>query len=509
MSNIVVNPKVKDYLAMKGKINTMAVFNALGVVPHEGQRKLINAYESKIAPSEETLERGKAIGVNFDFEYEYDTLIAAAGRRGGKSYSISGIGTGELLIPYSHVLLASYTLENCEIIFKQIREFIRKLDIEITVDRQKEKYLELLNGARLTVGSVENIESKLGNYVTLLILDEAKKFQKNLYEQVLVPMLADVSPYGRSVLISSPEEGWFETYYNYGQSKDPAFSKYWSINFPTAANPAIPRAWIENARRTLPPDVFEQEIMGKFTAGAGKVFPEFSRENNVRPLSYYPLLEHWVRHNIVINTIDSGFSHYFSSYHFVYVEEIDTFIIFTEYNQNKTTTPIHAQNIKNTEEAFVDREPDIRFADPAAAQTIADLADHGLHYNSSEKNLRETVQFINSLCYQRSEVTGESRFIVIDERCPELIRQLTEVKWKEDHIAKVTRESGNAKGTKPFAPDLNKRTDWDAIDAIRYGVYSYGKNIRISVNIFDSVADQNHDVNKDELAMYLAGYVKM
>jgi len=506
--NKIINPKIKEYLQFKGKINSFAFMKMIGEEPHPGQVEILNAYEERIPPREETILRAQHYGIDLDFDYAYDVIVAVCGRRFGKSWFASVLGAQELMIPYSHVLLASYTLDNCDIIFKQIREIIVKLKIEIVVDRKKDRELELANGARLTVASVENVESRLGNAVSLLILDEAKKFHKTLYEQVLVPMTADYSSYSRSILISSPEDGWLNTYYNYGISKDPDFSRYWSINLPTACNPTIPKAWIENARRTLPPDVFEQEILGLFTAGAGRVFYEFSHENNVRNSEYYPHLETWIRHNIVVNTLDTGFNHYTSSLYFVYVEEIDTYIFFAEYNKNKTTTPQHAVNMAELENEFVDREPDLRYADPAAAQSIADLAEHGFYYNSSEKNMRETVQFLNSLCYQKSEATGESKLIVLEDRCPETIRQLLTVKWKENQ-AKVTMESSNSKGAKPWCADLDRKSDWDCADAARYGLYSYGKNQRIAVNIFNSAADKDYDLTADEMAMYEAGYVKM
>ena len=501
----IVNPKIKEYLKFKGRLDTGVIFKELGITPHEGQQKLIEAYDKKIAPSQETINRGELIGCPLSFEYAYDTLVVAAGRRGGKSYSLSAISTGELLIPYSHVMLASYTLENCDIIFKQVREFIVKLGVEISVDRRKDRELELINGARLTVGSVENIESKLGNYVTLLLLDEAKKFQKSLYEQVLIPMLADASPMARAVLISSPEQGWFESYYNYSQSNDPKYAKYWGINFPTMSNPAIPRSWIEQQRATLPPDVFEQEIEGKFTSAAGRVFPEFTKERNVRSADYYPYLWDWIRNgNTTVNSIDSGYNHYFSSIHYVYVEEIDTYIVFNEYNKNKTVTKIHAENIKNYEEEN-EFESELRYADPAAAQQIADLAEYDLFYNKSTKNLRETIQTCNALFFQNSEITGESRLIILDN-CYELIRQLLEIMWKEGQD-KQTYEKSSA-GTKPFQPDRNQKTDWDLIDAMRYGIHSFHMGQAANISLMDLDESNDYEDDKFYQQMHELGYIK-
>jgi len=506
-----INPKVKQYLEFKGKIDTFAVFDELGVTPHQGQRELLSAYESKIPATEDTIIRGKQIGVDLDFEYEYDTLVVAAGRRWGKSYGISAIATGELLIPHANVLLASYTLENCEIIFKQVVEFIKKLGIEIRRELSKDKVLELINGARISVGAVQNIESKLGNYVTLLLLDEAKKFDKTLYEQVLIPMLADVSPMGRSILISSPDNSWFKTYYDYGQSLDTRFKKIFSINSPTSQNPAIPKSWIEHARNTLPPDVFEQEIEGKFTASAGLVYPEFNKERNVRKLSDYPHFWDWIyAGEIVVNSIDPGYSHHFASVHFVYITEINTYLVFGCYSQNKLVTEVHSENIKEFESSFIEREADIRYCDPASAQTIADFSAYDLHYNKAEKPTRETVILLNQLLWQTSKVTGEARLIFLEDcdGVPELIRQISSVKWKEGADAQ-TKESSTKTAVKPFGPDRDRRTDWDAMDALRYGLFSYEQQNgnQVSMIELDSAADS--DLSADDELMYSAGWVKM
>ena len=69
--------------------------------------------------------------------------------------------------------------------------------------------------------------------------------------------------------------------------------------------------------------------------------------------------------------------------------------------------------------------------------------------------------------------------MLVHENCTELIRQLNQIQWKEDsdNMARET-SSGSAK---PFVHD-DSNTDWDLIDAFRYGVFSYLKagNVDIS-----------------------------
>lgn len=468
--------KVLEYLKVKGRISSYTFLDHVGNVPHDGQRTLIDAYMQKVEPCEET----KALGLEFD--YRYKTFVAACGRRWGKSFIVSNLAAEEMLYPNAQVLICSYRLENCKVIFNQVREIIKKLGIEIVADKKKELELELAHGAKLCVASNDNVESRLGNSVSLLIVDEAKLFQRDLYETFLEPQLLDYSPYSRTILISSPKEGWLQDYYDRGQSTDPRFSDYWSTTFPTSSNPTISKVYLAKLRERVPPDVWEQEYEGKFVSTAGKVFKEFDRVGNVFTDEDFPQFWQWVssRNFPTIHSIDSGYTHYFAGIYCLYMEALDSYLIFGEYQKNKTVTPVHAQNILDYESTH-GIDPYYRFADPAAAQQIADFSEYDLYYNLSSKNLRESINCVNTLFYQDSKVTGRKR-LLIHESCVELIRQLNIIGWKEDSTSLARESSGGS--VKPFLPDDNK-TDWDLIDALRYGVFSFVKAGNVDVSVVD------------------------
>ena len=48
----------------------------------------------------------------------------------------------------------------------------------------------------------------------------------------------------------------------------------------------------------------------------------------------------------------------------------------------------------------------------------------------------------------------------------------------------MARETSSG-GVKPFKPDDEKKTDWDLIDALRYGLFSYLKDGAIDVAVLD------------------------
>lgn len=499
--------EVREYFKFKGQINMWA-FLALqkenpriAFEPHKGQLEILKAYE----------ERATSRFSELDFEYAYNVLVAACGRRFGKSEIAAEIGAAELMIPYARVLICSYRLDNCEVIFNKIYKILKQFSLEMVRESKKDMEIELVNGATLKVASNDNVEAKLGNPVSLLILDEAKLFSRKLYEQVLKPMLFDYYPYSRTLLISSPQQGWFEDYYNYGNKDHPSYRDlHWSINLPTHTNPAVPREVLEDAKKNDPPDVYAQEVLGLFVASTGQVAKEFIPKVHIlNSEEWLPRIKEWVKTNNIINSIDSGFSHYFASVWMVHVAEIDTLIIFDEYQVNGTITDVHAQNIKAVEASWgLNFETiEYRFADPAAKQQIADLTAFDLYYNGSEKPFQPTILTLNTQLYRESEL-GMRKLMVLDS-CEETIRQLMGVKWKEDTSGLTTEK--NKQATKPFQKDSERKTDWDIFDALRYGVYNFRGSEDVGLTILEQF-EEELDRNTDEYflqQMMIAGYVKV
>lgn len=501
--------KVLDYFKFKASVNAHGFISLIKDIPtvdfkspHEGQWPIIHAYEERVPPSPESVSMG------LTYEYRYRVIVAACGRRFGKSEIAAVLGAQELLIPNAQVMIVSYELKNCEVIFKKIYKIICGLGIKMRIDRQQDMELELVNGSTLRVASNDNVKSKLGSAISLLIMDEAKLFDRALYEQVLMPMLFDYSPYSRTILISSPEENnWFEAYYERGQSDDPRWGKYWSCNQPTHTNPTIPREELIEMEATMPPDLYAQEVLGQFISAAGLVCNEFDKKEHLFDFSEFPEWHGWLQEgNVIVQSIDSGYSHYFASVWFLYVPDIDTFFVFAEYTKNKTITAEHAETIKSIEQEW-GAQVYLRYADPAASQQIADFTLFDLYYNKAEKQLKETVNCINTLLFQRSEQTGKPK-LLIHKDCKELTRQLSSCIWKRGKDDLLTKEQ-SAQGMKPFMPDREGKTDWDLFDALRYGLYSFAKNQRVGVSVFNYDLESEEENDPFETAMRRAGWMPL
>ena len=124
-------------------------------------------------------------------------------------------------------------------------------------------------GGRIDFWSLDNIDAVRGNSYKRVIVDEAPYVQnlQEAWEKSLRPLLSDYR--GDFWALSSPSgmDNYFYELYKFGQDKSLRDWRSWSL--PTSMNPKIDRGEIEQARLTLPPDVFAQEYECKFMNSGG------------------------------------------------------------------------------------------------------------------------------------------------------------------------------------------------------------------------------------------------
>lgn len=140
--------------------------------------------------------------------------------------------------------------------------------------------ITLENGSTIDLWSLENPEPIRPNKYQYVAIDEAAAVPKLKYvwEEVISPTL---SVYEGGALFGSTPRGKLNYFYDLfcNAQTDPAQWHSWQL--PTSANPYIPPGEIENARRRMAPDSFEQEYMAQFTIREGAVFPNWDENENV------------------------------------------------------------------------------------------------------------------------------------------------------------------------------------------------------------------------------------
>jgi hypothetical protein len=194
--------------------------------------------------------------------------VVACGRRWGKTLLAS-------------MLALEHALENEKAlvwwvapIYKQTKIAMRMFLVNIPaaymeVNRTDNVITFPHNGSRIAFLSGDNPATLRGEGVDLLVVDECAFVKEEAWEQALRPTLSDTG--GKALLIGT-FNGMNFFYDLYQRGQDPAFSEWESWRFTTAENPHIPLGEVDEARRTLPREIFEQEYESSPLSYAGAVF---------------------------------------------------------------------------------------------------------------------------------------------------------------------------------------------------------------------------------------------
>jgi hypothetical protein len=117
--------------------------------------------------------------------------------------------------------------------------------------------------------SADNPDNIRGYGFQGLVIDEAASIPKAVWQYVLRPTISQTL--GWAVFVSTPKgRNWFHDLHTRGL--DPYETDYASFVFPSKASPYFPLSEWDDAKRTLPQDVFRQEYMAEFLEDSAGVF---------------------------------------------------------------------------------------------------------------------------------------------------------------------------------------------------------------------------------------------
>jgi len=123
--------------------------------------------------------------------------------------------------------------------------------------------------SRIWFLSADNPDNIRGFGFRGLVIDEAAAIPVDVWHYVLRPTIAQTL--GWAVFVSTPKgRNWFYDLFTRGL--DPSESDYASFRFPSNASPYFPAKEWEEAKRTLPADVFRQEYEAEFLEDSAGVF---------------------------------------------------------------------------------------------------------------------------------------------------------------------------------------------------------------------------------------------
>ena len=213
--------------------------------------------------------------------------VAVCGRRWGKSVSASK--EIELVIsqPNKRAWVVAPTYQTAEKVFREVwHEMITNKQMPTRRASYKDMYIEFEWGSVFEAKSADNPPSLVGEGLDLLVLDEAAKQKQRVWEMYLRPTLSDRK--GRAIFITTPEGyNWIYDLYLRGQGdKD---KDWYSFRSPSWENQYAYREGesdedLQEAKRNMSQEVYDQEYGALFTSFAGRVYP-FDRNIDT---GYYP-----------------------------------------------------------------------------------------------------------------------------------------------------------------------------------------------------------------------------
>lgn len=231
------------------KIDKLKLFADLGYVPHPGQLEIHLA--------------------------DVPRRVVACGVRWGKTKCAAMEGLVAALQPAEHSVgwVVAPTYDLAARVFREIVLTVRKhLSHHIRGLSESDGSLRLLNMAgglsEIRTKSAESPESLLGEGLDWVIVDEASRIKRTIWQEYLSQRLIDKD--GWALLISTPKgKGLFYELFRRGLGEDP---RWRSWNSPSWTNPRLNRELIESERELQPEKAFRQEYGAEFLEGEGAVF---------------------------------------------------------------------------------------------------------------------------------------------------------------------------------------------------------------------------------------------
>lgn len=393
-------------------------------------------------------------------------IVICAGRRWGKSvWSINHCFKQALLNPGRYWIVGPTYTQTKSIYWKG-----KLLDTYIPEDVVKRKnenelFIELKNGSIIELKGSDKPDSLRGAGLKGVILDEYAYMRPSVWEEHIQPMIRDSK--GWAVFISTPNG--FNHFYDLVQFAKKKKNSDWEyFHFTSADNPYFPKKEFEKAKKETSQDKFAQEYLGDFTKKAGLVFPEFDTAVHVEKEKIQPSSD-WVHYR----SIDFGQTNP-TAVLWIGVDKAGHIWVYDELYEKNLYTSELAHLIKAKSPFYYTAT----YGDSAAAQSIKDLSEHGIHVfpvrktksASRDDYIKAGIEKIKQYL-KVQEGTGRPR-LHISPHCQNLIFEFMNYEWKE-----AKEEQNN--------PEKPKKYNDHALDALRMFVYEYTRPVKITAKPYE------------------------
>lgn len=246
-------------------------------------------------------------------------IVISCGRRFGKSNVAAYIALKMLLESNKNIWVVSPTYDLSQKVFNYVVRWFAMAAPSQRGGISNRPYpkIKTARGSTLECKSAENPTSLLGEELDLLIIDEASRVPRRVWEQFLFPTLS--SRKGSAIFISTPlGKNWFFEEWIKAKDNQAAFT------FPSYTNPSFSMDEWNRAKNKIPSDIFSQEYEATFLDDAAALFKGVQEiightDETPNPNHHYLMGVDLGRHNdfTVLTVVDTY------NNHIVYIERFN------------------------------------------------------------------------------------------------------------------------------------------------------------------------------------------
>ena len=292
------------------------------------------------------------------------------------------------------------------------------------------------------MGSINQVDSVVGRSYDLIIFDEAALADgKDAFNVALRPTLDKEN--SKAIFISTPRgrNNYFAEFYYRGFTDE--FPEWCSVKATYHENPRVSDADIEEAKKTMSQNEFNQEYMADFNVFEGQVWA-FNHEKCVGDFKELDTSQ-----MDVFGGLDVGFKDPTAMCVIAYDWDEDKYYLVDEYFNAERTTEQHAAEIQKLIERW---DIDFIYIDSAAQQTRFDFAQN---YDISTINAKKSV--LDGISHVAGIADNDKLFV--DQECKETLKCLDSYQW--DPNPNLLKEK----------PKHNMASHM--ADGLRYALYSF------------------------------------
>ena len=223
------------------------------------------------------------------FSKKYSYVTIKSGRQAGKSFTLDRCGIGLALQYYnSEIIWITPTHGQSLDAFERIEHILNgKIDY-VSSKSPNDRRITFNNKSRIRFFTAERYDNLRGKHPDYVILDEFAFFKEGAWEFAIKPYF--IANKDLICIAASTPAGKNDFYNLYNKISDNSISH--DLHY--SLNPKANLEFIEEEKKTLPVQVYEQEYEGLFVFGSSQVFGEFINNQQINE---------WIPPSVVIVSI--------------------------------------------------------------------------------------------------------------------------------------------------------------------------------------------------------------